>query len=160
MDQLKGKAVKNATINGGTCDPLTLDDSGKAYYPCGLIANSMFNDTISSPVFVNPRGGQAEPYNMTNKGIAWDSDKELIKKTEYELGAVAPPPNWQNRYNYSQAIPNLHQDEEFMVWMRTAALPTFSKLSRRNDNQSMASGRYQLDISDRELTVSDVAMNH
>ncbi|KAL4928224.1 CDC50/LEM3 family protein [Aspergillus undulatus] len=152
MDQLKGKAVKNATINGGQCDPLKLDENGKAYYPCGLIANSMFNDTITSPVLVNARGEEeGQTYNMTNKGIAWDSDKELIKKTEYQQGEVVPPPNWQERYgkNYTNGIPDLHEDEEFMVWMRTAALPTFSKLSRRNDNDRMASGRYQLDIQDR-----------
>ncbi|KAL4940989.1 hypothetical protein BDV06DRAFT_9700 [Aspergillus oleicola] len=148
MDQLKGKAVKNATINGGQCDPLKLDENGKAYYPCGLIANSMFNDTITSPVLINARDGNEQTYNMTNKGIAWDSDKELIKKTEYELGAVVPPPNWRKRFpdGYENGIPDLHEDEEFMVWMRTAALPTFSKLSRRNDDNTMSSGRYQLDI--------------
>lgn len=152
MDQLKGKAVKNSTINGGSCDPLKLDENGKAYYPCGLIANSMFNDTINNPILVNGRGGDPETYNMTKKGIAWDSDKELIKKTEYEPGAVVPPPNWRERYpNYDNGIPNLHEDEDFMVWMRTAALPTFSKLSRRNDNESMQSGRYRLDIKDREF---------
>ncbi|KAL4801424.1 ligand-effect modulator 3 family [Aspergillus unguis] len=148
MDQLKGKAVKNSTINGGQCDPLKLDDSGKAYYPCGLIANSMFNDTIYSPVLLNDQSGEGESYVMTNKGIAWDSDKELIKKTEYKPGEVVPPPNWQKRYpdNYTDAIPDLHEDEDFMVWMRTAALPTFSKLSRRNDTQTMQPGRYRLDI--------------
>ncbi|KAL4788867.1 ligand-effect modulator 3 family [Aspergillus venezuelensis] len=148
MDQLKGKAVKNTTINGGQCDPLKLDENGKAYYPCGLIANSMFNDTITSPVYLNARDGIKQTYNMTNKGIAWDSDKELIKKTEYEPGAVVPPPNWRERYpdGYANGIPNLHEDEEFMVWMRTAALPTFSKLSRRNDDSSMSAGFYQLDI--------------
>ncbi|KAL4912204.1 ligand-effect modulator 3 family [Aspergillus aurantiobrunneus] len=150
IDQLKGKAVENDTIKGGSCDPLKLDDNGKAYYPCGLIANSMFNDTISTPMLMNGRDGEVETYNMTNKGIAWDSDKELIKKTEYEPGAVVPPPNWRERYpdNYKNGIPDLHEDEDFMVWMRTAALPTFSKLSRRNDTTAMSSGRYQLDIRD------------
>ncbi|BCS24749.1 CDC50/LEM3 family protein [Aspergillus puulaauensis] len=150
IDQLKGKAVKNETINDSPCDPLRLDDNGKAFYPCGLIANSMFNDTIDSPVLLNGHGNAREPYNMTNKGIAWDSDKELIKKTEYEPGTVVPPPNWRDRYpdNYENGIPDLHEDEDFMVWMRTAALPTFSKLSRRNDTTAMSVGTYQLDIKD------------
>ncbi|KAL3478025.1 ligand-effect modulator 3 family [Aspergillus californicus] len=147
LDQLKGKAVKNDTIDGGSCDPITLDDNKKAFYPCGLIANSMFNDTIYSPVLVNGQE-ENEPYNMTKKGIAWDSDKELIKKTKYEPGAVVPPPNWQKRYSYETEIPDLHEDEDFMVWMRTAALPTFSKLSRRNDSNPMLKGRYELDIRD------------
>jgi len=46
-------------------------------------------------------------------------------------------------------MPNLHEDEDFMVWMRTAGLPTFSKLSRRNDDTAMAKGMYQLDILDQ-----------
>ncbi|RAK80115.1 CDC50/LEM3 family protein [Aspergillus fijiensis CBS 313.89] len=149
IDQLKGKAVDNETISGGSCDPLKLDHSGKAYYPCGLIANSLFNDTISSPELLN--GDDAETYYMTNKGIAWDSDKQLIKKTQYNKWQVVPPPNWHDRYpnGYVDGIPNLHEDEEFMVWMRTAALPAFSKLSRRNDTTTMAAGSYQLDIEDR-----------
>ncbi|RAL10786.1 CDC50/LEM3 family protein [Aspergillus homomorphus CBS 101889] len=149
IDQLKGKAVDNKTISGGSCDPLKLDPSGKAYYPCGLIANSQFNDTISSPQLLN--GDDAQTYYMTNKGIAWDSDKQLIKKTQYNKWQVVPPPNWHDRYphGYLDGIPNLHEDEEFMVWMRTAALPAFSKLSRRNDTTAMAAGSYQLDIEDR-----------
>ncbi|KKK24587.1 hypothetical protein P175DRAFT_0437557 [Aspergillus ochraceoroseus IBT 24754] len=151
LDQLKGKAVDNSTINGGSCDPLRLDPSGKAYYPCGLIANSMFNDTINSPVYLNdPNTETSQIYFMTNKGIAWDSDKELIQNTSYKPGQVVPPPNWEKRYpdKYENGIPNLHENEEFMVWMRTAALPNFSKLSRRNDTQKMAAGIYQLDIED------------
>ena len=30
------------TLNGGNCQPLT-SEGGKPYYPCGLIANSVFN---------------------------------------------------------------------------------------------------------------------
>ncbi|KAL5362967.1 ligand-effect modulator 3 family [Aspergillus floccosus] len=151
VEQLKGKPLDNGTINGGACDPLRLDPSGKAYYPCGLIANSMFNDTINSPEWLNGEGDSAEPYIMSNKNIAWDSDKQLIKKTQYTPDQVVPPPNWRERYpnGYADGIPDLNQDEEFMVWMRTAALPTFSKLSRRNDTAKMSAGIYRLDIVDR-----------
>ena len=34
----------------------------------------------------------------------------------------------------------------FQNWMRTAAVPTFSKLYMRNDNQSMVAGQYQVKI--------------
>lgn len=90
---------------------------------------------------------------MSNKGIAWKSDKEIIKTTQYKPWEVVPPRNWRDRYpnGYTEQdpIPDLGQDEEFMVWMRTAALPAFSKLSRRNDTAAMASGNYQLSIEDR-----------
>ncbi|KAL1978814.1 hypothetical protein VTN31DRAFT_1673 [Thermomyces dupontii] len=147
IDQLKGKALSNDTIRSSNCDPLRIDEeTGKAYYPCGLIANSVFNDSIGSPSLVNHG-----VYNMTNKGIAWSSDKELFKKTEYEPDQVMPPPNWRKRYpnGYTKEnMPNLHEYEELMVWMRTAGLPTFSKLARRNDTAPMRAGTYQLNITD------------
>ncbi|KAH8691095.1 LEM3/CDC50 family protein [Talaromyces proteolyticus] len=150
-DQLKGVAVDNGTIKGSTCDPLTIDgETGKAYYPCGLIANSLFNDSISSPVQVGKAGGEEIVYNMTDKGIAWSSDKELIKTSKYQPWEVMPPPNWRRKYpNYTEDnFPNLQEDEAFMVWMRTAGLPTFSKLSLRNDDQAMPDGQYRLTIED------------
>lgn len=152
-DQLKGKVVSNATISGSTCDPLTTDAAtGKAYYPCGLIANSLFNDTIASPVLVNE-----ETYDMTDKGIAWSSDKQIIKTTEYDYWQVVPPPNWRVKYPEYTAenFPDLGNDEAFMVWMRTAGLPTFSKLARRNDTTAMPAGQYRLDIqSSKQMKIS------
>ena len=150
LDQLKGKAVPNDTISGGTCDPLRLNSEGKAYYPCGLIANSLFNDTFSMPKKVG--GPTNVTYPMTNKGIAWSSDRNIYKPTEYKWYEVAPPPNWKEKYpdNYTEENPppNIQEDEEFQVWMRTAGLPTFSKLARRNDNLTMEAGIYQLEIVD------------
>lgn len=157
-DQLLGKALDNATIAGSACDPLRLNETtGKAYYPCGLIANSLFNDTINTPILItaaNTTDG-LEEYPMTTQGIAWDSDKELYGKTEYTRYQVEPPPNWRERYpdGYTEEndIPNLSEYDEFQVWMRTAALPTFSKLARMNDNLTMKAGTYQIDIYDCEL---------
>jgi hypothetical protein len=64
---------------------------------------------------------------------------------------VVPPPNWALRYpeyNESFPFPDLHDYEEFQVWMRTAGLPTFSKLALRNDNDVMRRGTYQIEIYD------------
>ncbi|OJD28691.1 lem3 cdc50 family protein [Diplodia corticola] len=150
--QLQGTFRSNSSISASDCDPLTLDSKGKAYYPCGLIANSVFNDTFSQLKRLNPASGESDYYNMSNKGIAWDSDKELFKKTAYTNDQVAPPPNWKvrypNGYNDDTPVPDLSQDEGFMVWMRTAGLPTFSKLAMRNDDESMTVARYQIDIDD------------
>lgn len=91
---------------------------------------------------------------MTKKGIAWQSDKDLFQESKYDKYAVVPPPNWVT-YNYEeQGLPSLHEDEDFMVWMRTAGLPSFSKLSRRNDDDAMEKGTYQLNITDREFKIS------
>ena len=158
--QLSGSALSNGTIGGSSCDPLKLAPNGKAYYPCGLIANSLFNDTINSPVALNPQhsSGGATAYNMTNQGIAWSSDADLYKKTQYTRDQVMPPPNWEKRYpnGYTEEndIPNLSTYEEFQVWMRTAGLPTFSKLALRNDNDVMQSGDYTIEIFDCEWTMT------
>lgn len=154
-EQLQGTFRSNSSISGSDCDPLKLDSKGKAYYPCGLIANSVFNDTFSQLTRLNPASGQSDYYNMTTKGIAWDSDKDLFKKTAYTNDQVSPPPNWKTRYplGYTDEnpIPDISQDEGFMVWMRTAGLPTFSKLAMRNDNESMTVARYQIDIQDSKF---------
>jgi hypothetical protein len=155
LDQLKGKALSNNTIRGSSCDPLRINpDNGKAYYPCGLIANSLFNDTFESPLRV--AGGEANSsYFMTNKGISWVSDKELYKPTQYSPDQISPPPNWQKRYpkgyTHDNPPPNLQEDEAFQVWMRTAGLPTFSKLARRNDNETMVKGTYLINIYDCKI---------
>lgn len=154
LNQLKGDAVSYNTIKGGTCDPLAVNTTArKVYYPCGLIANSFFNDTIGRPQILDPNASENEKqyYEMTTKGIAWDSDKELIKNTKYNMDDVLPPPNWvwASEDGVYKENPNLHENEAFMVWMRTAGLPSFSKLSRRNDTHGMPAARYSIEIVDR-----------
>ncbi|KAL8984017.1 MAG: hypothetical protein Q9205_001895 [Flavoplaca limonia] len=164
-NQLKGDAVSKETIESSNCDPLRINndegtaDQGRPFYPCGLIANSLFNDSFSNPVLLNVNGRNAmnQTYNMTNRGIAWDSDKALYGKTKYNPTDIAVPKNWRKQYpeeGYSDENPppNLEVDEEFQVWMRTAGLPAFSKLAKRNDNETMACGSYQLDIIDSMLS--------
>lgn len=162
--QLMGNAQSNASIAASDCDPLQVDEAtGKAYYPCGLIANSLFNDTFTSPNLTNPSAGAEPTYNMSQRGIAWDSDKELYKETEYTIDQVVPPRNWKQRYpngyTETEPLPDLHNDEAFQVWMRTAGLPTFSKLAMRNDTASMPIGRYQLSIYDRRAALRPLIIN-
>lgn len=151
--QLKGDAVKASTIKDGSCDPLRLDAAGLPYYPCGLVANSLFNDTFFNPVLRNVRNStqRSQTYNMTNQGIAWESDKKLYGPTKYKLEDIAVPPNWIERwpsgkYTEDNPPPNLDQDEEFQVWMRSAGLPAFSKLAKRNENETMGCGTYRMDV--------------
>ncbi|KAL8906120.1 MAG: hypothetical protein Q9207_002209 [Kuettlingeria erythrocarpa] len=154
-NQLRGDAVSGPTIAKSNCDPLKTGVDGKPYYPCGLIANSLFNDTFNNPILLNV-GGRNEmnqTYDMTNEGIAWDSDKALYGPTKYKPADIAVPPNWREQYpedTYSEdhPPPNLETYEEFQVWMRTAGLPAFSKLARRNDKEKMPCGVYQLNIVD------------
>ena len=154
-DQLKGKAKTAGQIKSGDCDPLEVNSEGKPYYPCGLIANSMFNDTYNNLTFTN-EGERGTTYAMTTKGIAWDTEKDLYGRTNYKPEDVVPPPNWadqypDHKYTNETGLPDLHTNEAFQVWMRTAGLPTFSKLAMRNDNDVMKAGTYRLKIWDSML---------
>lgn len=151
QDQLSGTAKSESSIDGTDCAPLDVRDD-KPIYPCGLIANSIFNDTFNSPVLLNAQdGNNATTFTMTNQGIAWSSDKDLYKNTKYSSDQIVPPPNWAKKfpeYNSSLPPPDISEWEEFWVWMRTAGLPTFSKMALRQDNKDMAAGRYQMEIWD------------
>ncbi|OAL01732.1 Lem3/Cdc50 [Phaeosphaeriaceae sp. SRC1lsM3a] len=155
IDQLKGNAKSGADIDSGECTPLTTDANGKPYYPCGLIANSMFNDTYDNFTMQNAQGGGDAPkfYNFTTAGTSWAHEGDLYGKTAYKPEDVAVPPFWveqfpDGKYDTSKPLPDLHTWEQFQVWMRTAGLPTFSKLAQRNDNDKLASGTYWLKIYD------------
>ena len=167
--QLKGNKVDGGAVNGSSCSPLTANGTGVPYYPCGLIANSIFNDTFDSPVLLNVPNGNANEsvYEMQNKSnIAWNSDKALYGNfpSDMKFDEVAPPPNWYlrypNGYTASNPPPNLGEDEAFMVWMRTAGLPTFSKLAQRNDSAPMRAGTYRVKILLRKHLLSRRRSRH
>ncbi|KAJ4348663.1 alkylphosphocholine resistance protein lem3 [Didymosphaeria variabile] len=151
VDQLKGDAKTGAQIKSGECDPLDVAPDGRPYYPCGLIANSMFNDTYGNLTALNVE--EYKTYNLTQNGISWSSEGDLYGETKYKPTDVVPPPNWADQYpedGYdSTTLPNLHTWGAFQVWMRTAGLPTFSKLAGRNDDDVLKTGTYRLQIYDR-----------
>jgi LEM3 (ligand-effect modulator 3) family / CDC50 family len=146
-NQLAGQAQTAAEVNASDCDPIRTDNvTQKPYYPCGLIANSMFNDTFNDPLMLNTN----VTYEMSESGIAWNSDRALYKPTGYNNTAALPPPNWVRKWNYTHKMPDLSIDEPFQVWMRTAGLPQFSKLALRADQAIMKKGLYQIAIYDGE----------
>jgi hypothetical protein len=155
IDQLKGKARTADDIRSGDCAPLDVDANGKPYYPCGLIANSMFNDTFDNFTALNPAAGAPKFYNFTTAGTSWAHEGDLYGKTAYKADEVAVPPFWKEQYpddGYKTVgLPDLHTWEQFQVWMRTAGLPTFSKLAQRNDTGVLKQGTYLLKIYDRTI---------
>jgi len=86
---------------------------------------------------------------MSEKNIAWPGEaKKYTAQPNYQLSEIVPPPNWRARYpdgyTESNPPPNLKEDEHFQNWMRTAGLPTFTKLYSRNDVDKLLKGRYQI----------------
>lgn len=142
-EQFQGKVKSASDIDSdNVCKPIARSAANPdiPIYPCGLIANSYFNDSFVSPTYISSattgtiNADQNVPYNMSEKNIAWPGEASKYKKTSYQPDQVAPPPFWVERYpnGYTAdgvtAIPDFAQDEHFQVWMRTAGLPTFRKL--------------------------------
>ncbi|KAJ3555124.1 hypothetical protein NP233_g12282 [Leucocoprinus birnbaumii] len=97
---------------------------------------------------------QPQPYQFSDKGIAWSGEAKKYVASPVPSGysnfsEIMPPPNWALRYpnGYNESnIPNLQEDEHFQNWMRTAGLPSFTKLYGRNDNDAMQPGTYRVVI--------------
>lgn len=115
--------------------------NGSPIVPCGLIAWSLFNDTYSFA-----RGNKLLKVNK--KGISWRSEREHI------FGKHVYPKNFQNGtlIGGGQLDPSkpLSKQEDLIVWMRTAALPTFRKLY----------GRIEVDLQAGELITVTVQNNY
>lgn len=156
---LKGKKLEKLDSN---CDPFKVKD-GKQYFPCGLIANSMFTDVFDNKLVKVTSGNNnetsTETYPLTEKDIAWPSDadkygtrNDFLKFYGNDLSNVIPPPNWsisfpeyKNGYNATN-FPDLKNWEHFQVWMRTAGLPNFRKLYSKNTETDLKPGIYNIDI--------------
>lgn len=130
-EQLAGQALTARQL--GDCSPLVSPEdrptaASPVYYPCGLIANSMFSDQFGALA-----GSDGARYEFPAKGIAWASDRDRYGATQYTLEQVRPPPFWTTNADLVhpdgtyKRLPDLQHDERFQVWMRVAGLPTFRK---------------------------------
>ena len=159
------------------CKPFDAINGSEKYAPCGAIANSLFNDTIV--LQWKNTAGAWEDVPLLRTGIAWDSDKkykfqnpknadgsEPKNKDELEkaFAGTVKPMDWQNEIweldtvtadAEGNLINNGFQNEDLIVWMRTAALPNFRKLYRKVKHEETtdfekglpADKEYQLKIS-------------
>lgn len=138
-------------------------DPDAQYYPCGLIANSMFSDSISELRCVANCQGPTT-YTFTDNDVSWPEDREQYGVSEWKTNPtlapdihrkLIPPPAWRtafpeyaNGYNSSN-LPDLGAWQRFQVWMRPAGMPTFRKLWGKNTTTTLGSGTWELDIVDR-----------
>lgn len=141
-------------------------DQSAIYAPCGLIAWSMFNDTFNlysadagTDCSVDPTVPGCKPICLSglmssntvasecNKsGIAWKSDRDRKFKKPQEnyvqskYGDLEYYKGEEKGTSEGHIIP-IQTDEDFMVWMRTASLPTFRKLYRRFETYTFHKGK-------------------
>lgn len=157
--QLQGEDLSEGEVEID-CDPLYKNGS-LLLNPCGLIANSMFNDVITL---------KTAGVTLDEQGISWLSDRDVkfkqvdgfkkvqesnsSKTCEEVFGSSkystcsqttgADGLNYYYYYPHADSVQYLHQtypmvvspldgvsNEHFIVWMRTAGLPTFRKLYGR-----------------------------
>ncbi len=142
-DQLRGEAVSEGALSSD-CGKMRIRDN-KIVYPCGLVANSLFNDTFSNLTGVSG----TDDYKFSASGIAWKTDLGLYKRTKYNISDIVPPQNWYKAYpdGYTEGdLDALAKNERFMNWMRTAALPSFLKLYGINSKDVLKKGTYEVQI--------------
>lgn len=133
--QLKAASESDASTVS-TCDPLmyngvTATGASVGLYPCGLIANSFFNDTFNA-TYISPAGivSPLVPFSADwdKSDIAWSSD---VSSKFSDLYAGKQLPSTLTRTStQGYTLPNIN-DPDFIVWMRNAGLPTFRKLYRK-----------------------------
>lgn len=154
----------NIHSNGKDCAPFQnridpADNVLKPIVPCGAIANSLFNDTFHLEQI------SGNPVPLLRTGIAWATDHnrfqnpKTIGPTFNDLAnafnGTIRPFNWRkNVYELDTKLISNDglQNEAFIVWMRTAAFPTFRKLYARirhdisDFQEGLPSGDYKLTI--------------
>lgn len=155
--QLMNEPRTPKDLDDGQCKPLGRDKAtGKSIYPCGLIANSVFNDTFYDPQLLDDQGKVVRNYTMSEKGIVWPDEYKHYESPTYKASDIVPPPFWMGAtgpfgypdgYKEGQVF-DPRKNEHFQVWMRTAGFPTFRKLYKRNDDAPMTVGRYTIAIDD------------
>lgn len=133
-NQLLGKPVTKDNISS-ECAPYGSGEGQKVYAPCGAIANSLFNDTFDLS-FNGDDNSTDVIVPLLRTGIAWSSDKN-VKFGQGNYNNTLKPKNWLKRVDeldLEDPSNNGYQNEDLIVWMRTAALPNFRKLFRRVDH--------------------------
>ncbi|XP_075053112.1 cell cycle control protein 50C-like isoform X2 [Mixophyes fleayi] len=122
-----------------SCAPFSMYSNGTPMAPCGAIANSLFNDTITLVYQSGASSNTQVPLLRT--GNTWWSDKNVKfnnpKPREDLVQAFAGstrPPYWQKPpYELDPLDPsnNGYVNDDLINWMRVAALPNFRKLYGR-----------------------------
>jgi len=102
----------------------TKTKDGKSTYPCGLIANSFFNDVFT----VYQNGRLLEGNEWDGSDISWESDRNT--KFKGPDGGVAVLEEVNRNGTNGNRLP-LPDDQNFQVWFRVAGLPRFNKLYRK-----------------------------
>ncbi|XP_040925079.1 cell cycle control protein 50B isoform X2 [Betta splendens] len=145
------------TSPSSSCSPYQYDSSNKPIVPCGSVANSMFSDTFQLYQVVN---GTNKLVPWDGQGIAWWTDYSIkyrnpsVTPLQNAFNNTVKPINWTKpayELDPTDSSNNGFINQDFLVWMRRAALPNFRKLYRRITQgdyaQGLPAGNYLLNIN-------------
>eukprot|EP00879_Flechtneria_rotunda_P001380 GHRR01001531.1.p1 GENE.GHRR01001531.1~~GHRR01001531.1.p1 ORF type:complete len:363 (+),score=82.30 GHRR01001531.1:235-1323(+) len=135
--QLAGKNASQTELS--QCEPQLYyqGNNSQVINPCGLIAWSNFNDSYI--LNRTASDGTVQPLFVAEQGIALPSDVKyrFANYTAQNFNPMLDETRGGGNLTNMSAIGNpqlgLQQDERFIIWMRTAALPRFRKLWGRID---------------------------
>jgi hypothetical protein len=92
----------------------------------------LFNDTfLINKIDISPQ----QSVQMIAKGIAWTTDRNVKfqNPANMNFNNTMMPKNWQipvNQLGNGDQTNTGYENEDLIVWMRTAALPSFRKFYR------------------------------
>ncbi|XP_047308279.1 ALA-interacting subunit 5-like [Impatiens glandulifera] len=117
--QLRSKKEEHDISNCSPEGKVIINGKEQVIVPCGLVAWSLFNDTYGFSL-------NNKALDVSKQGIAWDSDRNG------KFGKDVYPKNFQvgsliGGAKLNETVP-LSNQLDLIVWMRSAALPTFRKL--------------------------------
>jgi len=102
-------------------------DNEDILLPCGLIANSFFNDTFK----LKYPNSSYVPWKKNGIALSADLSHKFSNPRVNATGV---------------RIINNFKDEDFVVWMRVSGLPTFKKLYRIINDVDLPKGNYSVVI--------------
>ena len=147
------------------CCPYDFEKNGSTHRPiapCGIVANSMFNDTF----VINPCdkvSSDRVPVIIKRSEIAWATDRAFKFRNPEDSSLWtekwAKPPNWEvtaDKLDPDHPENNGFLNEAFLVWMRVGAFTTTRKLYGRvfsdknsdtNYTEGLLAGNYTLKVN-------------
>lgn len=126
--QLKGERLPYEELKYECTSVTGPSDKSRVYFPCGLLANSMFTDKFSS--LKNKDSG--ESLELKEEKLRWTELDDDFGTVGYNLDEIAPPPAWKeylgrDYYESKEEASMMIKSLRFVSWINPAISSSFRK---------------------------------